>query len=348
MDFLKIDGVFVKDVVDDPINLAMVKSINDIGKVMGKRTIAEFVRERWHPAQAPGGRRGLRPGLPDRPGRPRSSALLGYEGRGHRREARARQHGRVGRRCTHSCCCATARASGTGRTGFTGWTDVDLTEQGAEEAPPGGPLDGRGGVGLRRRPIPRCSSAPSEPCGSRWTSWIRCGCLCIVPGGSTSANYGALQGLNKAETAKQYGDDQVLVWRRSYDTPPPALEDGDPRLPTDDSPLPPGSTAGEIPRSECLKDTVERFLPYWHETVAPRVRAGERVIIAAHGNSLRALVKYLDGVSDEDIVGLNIPTGVPLVYELDDSLAPTGSRYLGDAAEVVKAMQSVANQGKAK
>ena len=158
-------------------------------------------------------------------------------------------------------------------------------------------------------------------------------------------HYGALQGLNKAQTAQKYGDEQVHIWRRSYDTPPPALEEGDDRLPASDARYL-DVDARDIPTTECLKDTVARFLPYWHETIAPQVRAGKRVIIAAHGNSLRALVKYLDDVSDADIVGLNIPTGVPLVYELDDSLAPISSRYLGDPDDVQKAMQSVANQGK--
>ena len=160
-------------------------------------------------------------------------------------------------------------------------------------------------------------------------------------------HYGALQGLNKAETAAKFGEQQVLMWRRSYDTPPPMLEKDDERFPGSD-PRYAALDAEDIPCSECLKNTVERFLPYWHETIAPQVRAGKRVIIAAHGNSLRALVKYLDNVSDEDIVGLNIPTGVPLVYELDDALSPIGSRYLGDAEAVDKAMQAVANQGKSK
>ena len=139
----------------------------------------------------------------------------------------------------------------------------------------------------------------------------------------------------------------MLVWRRSYDVPPPALERGDPRYPASD-PRYAGLDAASCPLTECLKDTVARFLPYWDETIAPAVRAGKRVLIAAHGNSLRALVKYLDNVSDEDIVGLNIPTGVPLVYELDDDLKPLRHYYLGDPAEVEKAMEAVANQGKAK
>jgi 2,3-bisphosphoglycerate-dependent phosphoglycerate mutase len=160
-------------------------------------------------------------------------------------------------------------------------------------------------------------------------------------------HYGALQGLNKAETATKFGDEQVLVWRRAYDTPPPPLAEDDPRLETGNpryADLPPA----QFPRTECLKDTVERFLPYWHETIAPAVKSGKKVVIAAHGNSLRALIKYLDKVSDADIVGLNIPTAQPLVYELDADLKPIRSYYLGDAEAIKAAMQAVANQGKAK
>ncbi|MDD5436924.1 MAG: 2,3-bisphosphoglycerate-dependent phosphoglycerate mutase, partial [Candidatus Omnitrophica bacterium] len=160
-------------------------------------------------------------------------------------------------------------------------------------------------------------------------------------------HYGALQGLNKSETAAKFGEDQVLVWRRSYDVPPPKLEKNDPRYPGND-PRYKDLTSKELPLTECLKDTVARFLPYWHDTIAPAVKSGKRVIIAAHGNSLRALVKYLDNVSDKDIVGLNIPTGLPLVYELTDDLKPVKSYYLGDPEEVKKAMDAVANQGKAK
>ena len=160
-------------------------------------------------------------------------------------------------------------------------------------------------------------------------------------------HYGALQGLNKAQTAAKYGDDQVLIWRRSYDAPPPALEETDPRYPGAD-PRYHGLSTSELPLTECLKDTVARFLPYWHEAIVPTIQAGKKVIIAAHGNSLRALVKYLDKLSDEEIVALNIPTGVPLVYELDDQLEPIRHYYLGDPEDVAKAMASVANQGKAK
>jgi 2,3-bisphosphoglycerate-dependent phosphoglycerate mutase len=160
-------------------------------------------------------------------------------------------------------------------------------------------------------------------------------------------HYGALQGLNKAETAAKYGEDQVKIWRRSYDVPPPALEKSDERYPGKE-PRYAGLSQGELPLTECLKDTVARFLPYWQGTIAPSVQAGKKVIIAAHGNSLRALVKYLDNVSEADITELNIPTGIPLVYQLDKDLKPIKSFYLGDPDEVKQAMESVKNQGKAK
>jgi 2,3-bisphosphoglycerate-dependent phosphoglycerate mutase len=157
-------------------------------------------------------------------------------------------------------------------------------------------------------------------------------------------HYGALQGLNKAEMAAKYGDEQVLIWRRSYDTPPPPLAAADPRYEGKD----PRYAGIKAPLTECLKDTVERVVPYWETTIAPTVRAGKRVLIAAHGNSLRALVKHLDGISDEAIVKLNIPTGIPLVYELDEQLKPLKHYYLGDPAEVARRVASVAAQGKAK
>ena len=160
-------------------------------------------------------------------------------------------------------------------------------------------------------------------------------------------HYGALQGLNKAETAAKFGDAQVKVWRRAYDTPPPPLEDGDPRIASDD-PRYAEIDRRAFPRTECLKDTVARFLPFWHSAIAPTIRSGKSVLIAAHGNSLRALVKYLDGVSDSEIVELNIPTGQPLVYELTDDLKAIRHYYLGDAEAIKAAMQAVANQGKAK
>jgi 2,3-bisphosphoglycerate-dependent phosphoglycerate mutase len=160
-------------------------------------------------------------------------------------------------------------------------------------------------------------------------------------------HYGALQGLNKAETAEKFGDEQVHIWRRSYDTPPPELTAEDERFPGHD-PRYADLSAAELPLTECLKDTVARFLPYWHDEIAPTIKSGKQVIIAAHGNSLRALVKYLDGISDEEIPTLNIPTGVPLVYELDDDLKPIKHYYLGDPEAIAKAQQAVANQGKAK
>jgi 2,3-bisphosphoglycerate-dependent phosphoglycerate mutase len=156
-------------------------------------------------------------------------------------------------------------------------------------------------------------------------------------------HYGALQGLNKAETAAQYGDQQVLIWRRSYCDPPPPLTPEDPRYPGHDRRYA-GLAPAEIPLAESLKDTVARFLPYWHETIVPELKAGRRVLLAAHGNSLRALVKHLDGISEEEIVGLNIPTGIPLVYELDDDLKPLRSYYLGDPEEARKAAEAVAKQ----
>jgi 2,3-bisphosphoglycerate-dependent phosphoglycerate mutase len=160
-------------------------------------------------------------------------------------------------------------------------------------------------------------------------------------------HYGALQGLNKAETAAKFGEDQVKIWRRSYDIPPPPLTPDDPRYPGHD-PRYRGLSPEELPVTECLKDTVARFLPLWHESIAPRIASGEKVLIAAHGNSLRALVKYLDGISEEEIVELNIPTGMPLVYELDDDLRPLKRYYLGDPEKVKAAMDAVAAQGKKK
>jgi 2,3-bisphosphoglycerate-dependent phosphoglycerate mutase len=229
---------------------------------------------------------------------------------------------------------------------FTGWTDVDLTERGIAEARRASrELEEEGFVfdvaftSLLKRAI-RTLWIVLDELDLMWIPVHRSWRL-------NERHYGALQGLNKAETAAKFGEEQVLIWRRSYDTPPPLLETDDERFPGSD-PRYAEVDSQDIPRSECLKDTVARFLPYWHEVIAPQVRAGKRVIIAAHGNSLRALVKYLDNVSDEDILSLNIPTGVPLVYELDEALNPIGSRYLGDAEAVDKAMQAVANQGKSK
>ncbi len=227
---------------------------------------------------------------------------------------------------------------------FTGWTDVDLTERGVAEARRAGQQLGEEGLqfdvaytSVLKRAI-RTLWIVLDELDQMWIPVHRSWRL-------NERHYGALQGLNKVETARKYGNQQVLMWRRSYDTPPPALDSSDERFPGSE-PRYAGLDPRDIPLTECLKDTVARFLPFWHEAIAPDVRAGKRVIIAAHGNSLRALIKYLDDVSDEDIVSLNVPTGVPLVYELDDSLKPVSSRYLGDADEVQQAMQAVANQGR--
>ena len=229
---------------------------------------------------------------------------------------------------------------------FTGWTDVDLTGQGIAEARSAGrALREKGFVfdvaytSLLKRAI-RTLWLVLDEMDLMWIPVYRSWRL-------NERHYGALQGLNKAETAAKFGDPQVLVWRRSYDVPPPALEPSDPRHPGADLRYA-NLGAAELPRTECLKDTVERFLPYWRDTIAPVVASGQRVIIAAHGNSLRALVKYLDDIGDAEIVGLNIPTGIPLVYELADDLKPLRHYYLGDPEEIAKAVQSVANQGKSK
>ena len=228
---------------------------------------------------------------------------------------------------------------------FTGWHDVNLTDKGEDEARAAGRLLREEGfafdfafTSLLKRAI-RTLWLTLDSMDQVWIPVRREWRL-------NERHYGALQGLNKAETAAKHGDDQVLVWRRSYDIPPPALESNDERNPRNDRRY---ANLGdqEIPLSECLKDTVERFLPLWHESIAPMVKTGKSVLIAAHGNSLRALVKYLDEVSEEDIVGLNIPTGMPLIYELDSELRPIDRRYLGDPDAVAKAMEAVANQGKA-
>ena len=228
---------------------------------------------------------------------------------------------------------------------FTGWTDVDLAEKGMNEAREAGRL-------LREQGFVfdlAYTSVLKRAIRTLWLALDQMDLLWIPVTKSWRLNerhYGALQGLNKAETAAKYGDDQVLVWRRSYDIPPPALDKADSRYPGQD-PRYTGLSAQELPLTECLKDTVARFLPYWLATIAPQVKAGKRIIITAHGNSLRALVKYLDNVNDQEIVGLNIPTGIPLVYELDDDLKPIRHYYLGDQEAIAKAQQAVANQGKA-
>jgi 2,3-bisphosphoglycerate-dependent phosphoglycerate mutase len=229
---------------------------------------------------------------------------------------------------------------------FTGWKDVDLTPKGVEEARAAGRLLKAEGydfdfafTSVLKRAIRTLNFALEEmdrlwlPVEKSWRLNER--------------HYGDLQGLNKAETAKKFGEEQVLVWRRSYDIPPPAMPAGDERDASRDrryAALEPG----EVPRTECLKDTVARVVPYWQERIAPRVAAGERVLVAAHGNSLRSLIKYFDGMSEEAIVNENVPTAIPLVYELDDNLRALRRYYLGDPEAVSKAMHSVASQGKAK
>ncbi len=229
---------------------------------------------------------------------------------------------------------------------FTGWTDVELTDRGRQEAKQAGVLLKQAGFAFDIA----YTSMLKRAIRTLWTVLEELDRMWIPVEHSWRLNerhYGMLQGLNKTETAAKFGDDQVLVWRRSYDIPPPPLENGDPRLTLND-PRYAGLDAKTFPRTECLKDTVDRFLPYWHETIAPSIRSEKSVVIAAHGNSLRALVKYLDNISDSDIVGLNIPTGVPLVYELTDDLKPIRNYYLGDQDAVKAAMQAVANQGKAR
>jgi 2,3-bisphosphoglycerate-dependent phosphoglycerate mutase len=229
---------------------------------------------------------------------------------------------------------------------FTGWTDVDLTEKGIEEAKTAGKLIKEAGfdfdiayTSVLKRAI-RTLWLALDAMDLMWLPVVNTWRL-------NERHYGALQGLNKAETAQKYGDEQVHIWRRSYDTQPPALTADDERFPGHDSRYK-GLTKDELPLTECLKDTVARFLPFWHETVVPTMKSGKRVLIVAHGNSLRALVKYLDNVPDNEIVELNIPTGVPLVYELDDNFKPIKHYYLGDPEAIKKAAEAVANQGKAK
>jgi 2,3-bisphosphoglycerate-dependent phosphoglycerate mutase len=226
---------------------------------------------------------------------------------------------------------------------FTGWTDVDLSAKGVEEARAGGRALAAGGyrfdlafTSVLRRAI-RTLWIALEELDQMWLPVEKSWRL-------NERHYGSLQGLNKAEMAAKFGEPQVLAWRRSYDTPPPALDPADPRYEGKD----PRYAGIEVPRTECLKDTVARVIPYWESAIAPAVRAGRRVLVAAHGNSLRALVKYLDGISDEAIVRENIPTGIPLVYELGDDLKPARHYYLGDQAEVARRIAAVSAQGKAK
>jgi 2,3-bisphosphoglycerate-dependent phosphoglycerate mutase len=228
---------------------------------------------------------------------------------------------------------------------FTGWTDVDLSAKGLEEASAAGQLLQEGGyafdvahTSLLRRAI-RTLWITLEKMDRMWIPVRKSWRL-------NERHYGALQGLNKAETAKKFGEEQVKIWRRSYATPPPALSPDDERHPGRD-PRYASLPKDLLPLTESLASTITRFLPYWHDQIVPDVLAGRRVLIAAHGNSLRALVKHLDGVSEADIVSLNIPTGIPLVYELDADLKPLGSRYLGDPEAAKKAAEAVANQSKA-
>jgi 2,3-bisphosphoglycerate-dependent phosphoglycerate mutase len=228
---------------------------------------------------------------------------------------------------------------------FTGWTDVDLTPTGVAQAQQAGRL-------LKQAGFEFDLAYTSVLKRAIWTLWHtldqmdRTWLPVLNDWRLNERHYGALQGLNKADTARQYGDEQVLVWRRSYDTPPPALASDDTRSERSDLRYAKLASA-QVPLTECLKDTVDRVLPCWHERLAPAIRDGQRLLIAAHGNSIRALVKYLDGISDDDIVGLNIPNGIPLVYELDAELRPIRRDYLGDPEAVAAAAAAVARQGKA-
>jgi 2,3-bisphosphoglycerate-dependent phosphoglycerate mutase len=229
---------------------------------------------------------------------------------------------------------------------FTGWTDVDLTPNGLREARRAGELLKAEGydfdvafTSVLKRAI-RTLWTVLDEMDRMWLPIVHSWRL-------NERHYGALQGLDKSETAKKYGDEQVLVWRRAYAIAPEPLPAGDPRE-ADSDPRYASLRPGEIPRTECLKDTVARVVPYWNETIAPAIRSGKRVVVAAHGNSLRALVMHLDGIGEDDIVNLNIPTARPLVYELDDSLKPIRNYYLGDQAEIEAAKAAVAAQGKAR
>ena len=228
---------------------------------------------------------------------------------------------------------------------FTGWTDVDLTSTGIEQAKQSGRLlrDEGYEFDLAYTSVLKRATRTLWHCLDEMDrTWLPV----VHSWRLNERHYGALQGLNKADIAQQYGNEQVLIWRRSYDTPPPALEPGDPRSERGDiryAKLNPE----EVPLTECLKDTVARVLPFWTESMAPAIRAGKRVVVSAHGNSIRALVKYLDKIADADIVGLNIPNGIPLVYELDAELIPVRHYYLGDAVAAAAAAAAVAAQGKA-
>ncbi|MGE0332820.1 MAG: 2,3-diphosphoglycerate-dependent phosphoglycerate mutase [Ramlibacter sp.] len=228
---------------------------------------------------------------------------------------------------------------------FTGWTDVDLTDTGIAQARDAGRLLKAEGWDFDlafTSVLKRATRTLWHVLDEMDRTWLPV----VHSWRLNERHYGGLQGLNKADMARQYGDEQVLVWRRSYDTPPPALEPTDPRSERGDRRYA-GLAPEQIPLTECLKDTVARVLPFWNESIAPAIRSGQRVVVAAHGNSIRALVKYLDNIADADIVGLNIPNGIPLVYELDAGLKPIRHYYLGDAQAAAKAAAAVASQGKA-
>ena len=227
---------------------------------------------------------------------------------------------------------------------FTGWTDVDLTPTGLAQAVSAGRLLKAEGFDFDlayTSVLKRATRTLWHVLDEMDRTWLPV----VHSWRLNERHYGALQGLNKADMAKQYGDEQVLIWRRSYDTPPPALDPQDPRCERGDRRYA-RLEAGQVPLTECLKDTVARVLPFWNESMAPAIKSGRRVVVAAHGNSIRALIKYLDGISDTDIVSLNIPNGTPLVYELDEQLRPLGRRYLGDAQAIAQATAAVAAQGK--
>jgi 2,3-bisphosphoglycerate-dependent phosphoglycerate mutase len=227
---------------------------------------------------------------------------------------------------------------------FTGWTDVDLTPTGLEQAIGAGRLLKAEGFDFDlayTSVLKRATRTLWHVLDEMDRTWLPV----VHSWRLNERHYGALQGLNKADMAKQYGDEQVLIWRRSYDTPPPALDPQDPRCERGDRRYA-RLEAGQVPLTECLKDTVARVLPFWNESMAPAIKSGRRVVVAAHGNSIRALIKYLDEISDADIVSLNIPNGIPLVYELDENLRPLGRRYLGDAQAIAQATAAVAAQGK--
>jgi 2,3-bisphosphoglycerate-dependent phosphoglycerate mutase len=229
---------------------------------------------------------------------------------------------------------------------FTGWTDVGLSEKGIQEAISAGKILRSEGYVFDVA----YTSVLKRAIKTLWLALEEMDLMWIPVRNSWRLNerhYGALQGLNKAETAEKYGNEQVHLWRRSYDAPPPALEPGDERSPARD-PRYAGLSKDEIPMTECLKDTVARVIPFWQSTIAPAVQSGQRLIVAAHGNSMRALLKYLDNIPDEEIVGLNIPTGIPLVYEFNDDMSPIRRYYLGDADAIAKATQAVADQTKRK